>query len=195
MFQVSTSASHQADDAQHKRLYTCSQQEFGSELRAPLPTGGTLPSPLDECRGGEGFPIPGKPQLPPIQPQNNSWAGCQPPASTSQPSPGGTRQSVRGALDSCALPVGVETPPLPWADPTAVLPPALPLCRQCLFPGQRLAKTGGALSLSLRLISSFFFVKNNLQKFKISKQLPGSRTPCESTGRNFIEPTYIFCSP
>lgn len=184
MFQVSTSASHQADDAQHKRLYTCSEQEFGSELTGPLPTRGTLPSPLDECSRGEEFPIPGKPQLPPIQPQNNSWAGCQPPASTFQPSPGRTRQCQcqRSSGLLCRHQLGgMETPPLPRADPMAVLPPALPLCRQCLFPGQRLAKTGGALSLSLSLSGSFppfFFVKNNLQKFKITKQLPGSRTPC-----------------
>lgn len=152
MFQVGTSACHQ-ELAQHKRSNTCSEQEFGSELTAPVPARGTLPSPLDECGGGEGFPIPGKPQLPPIQPQNNSWAGCQSPASTLQPSPGRTRQCQRSSGPLCRDWGGWRPPP-PWADPTAALPPALPLCRQGLFPGQRLAKTGGELSLGL--ISSFF---------------------------------------
>lgn len=185
MFQVSTSASHQADDAQHKRLYTCSEQEFGSELTGPLPTRGTLPSPLDECSRGEEFPIPGKPQLPPIQPQNNSWAGCQPPASTFQPSPGRTRQcqSVRGALDFCAgISWGGWKPPhyhglTPWL---CFLQPCLSVGSACSQGSawQKQEELSLSLSLSQAHFLLFFFVKNNLQKFKITKQLPGSRTPC-----------------
>lgn len=192
MFQVSTSASHQ-ELAQHKRLYTCSEQEFAPELPAPLPTRGALPSPLHECSGGEGFPIPGKPQLPPIQPQNNSWAGCQPPASTLQPSPGRTRQYQRSSGLLCWDRGGGR-----WRPPHYHgLTPRLCFLQPCLSAGSACSQVSARQKQESSLLGSFppFFVKNNPQKFKISKQLPASRTPCYSTGKNFIEPTYIFCSP
>lgn len=70
---------------------------------------------------------------------------------------------------------GVETPHYPRPSP------GLCFLQPCLSAGSACSQ-GSAWQKQdeSSLLGSFppFFVKNNLQKFKISKQLPGSRTPC-----------------
>lgn len=100
-----------------------------------LSMGGTLPSPPQANHsGGEGFPIPGKPRLLSIQPQNNPRAGCQLPASTLLPKPGRRQAAPEGLRVLWTPPPRagqahrgeMERSSPPWADPTAGLPPALP---------------------------------------------------------------------
>lgn len=55
---------------------------------------GTLPSPQIKHSRGERFPIPGKPRLSSIQPQNNPRAGCQLPLPPSRPIQAGDRQCM-----------------------------------------------------------------------------------------------------
>lgn len=99
MFQASTSACLQ-ELAQHKRLHTCSEQQFGSELAAPSMG----------VAEGKGFQSPENPSCRPFSPKTIPGLDAKrqlPPCSPAQAG----RGSVRGALGSCAGTRGDGDPP------------------------------------------------------------------------------------
>lgn len=157
--------------------------------------GRPFPAPPGKQGRGKGFPIPGKPRLPSIQPQNNPWAGRQPPAPTLLPK-AGRRQCARGFASfgpPCRPGIGwTEKNPSPWGNPTAGLPSVLPAgTRQRSFLERSLPKIGGDLSLGL--ICLFFLLKIIIKNLKQASSYPTPKRPVNPPVKNLFS-QHVFCS-